>query len=367
MADHDLLYMKRALELAARGRGRTSPNPMVGAVVVKDGRVIGEGWHQQAGGPHAEVFALEEAGEAARGATLYVTLEPCSIFGRTPPCVPLVIQSGVTRVCIASRDPNPKVDGQGSAALRQAGLVVEEGLLEEESRNLNEVYNKHITTGQPFVLVKVAMSLDGAVAAQSGDARWISGAESRARTHQLRAEYDAILTGSGTVRADDPLLTARLEDPNPRQPLRIILDSRGSIPLQARLVATAKEFPTLLVTTEQAAPEKIDSLKGSGVEVLVLESRQGHIPLPELLSRLGQRGISGVMVEGGPTLVTAFINARLFDKLVFFMAPKLLGADALPFYCGAGPRKVNDALALDIRRVGHCGADLSIEAYPREA
>lgn len=367
MADQDMLYMKRALELAARGRGRTSPNPMVGAVVVKEDRIIGEGWHQRAGGPHAEVFALEEAGEAARGAALYVTLEPCSIFGRTPPCAPAVIRSGITRVIIASRDPNPRVDGQGSAALRQAGLVVEEGLLEEEARSLNEVYHKYITTGRPFVLVKVAMSLDGAVAAQSGDARWISGAESRARTHQLRAEYDAILTGSGTVAADDPLLTARSQDPEARQPLRIILDSRGSISATARLVTTAGEFPTLLVTTEQAPPEKIELLKRAGLEALVLESRQGRIPLPELLSELGRRKITGVLVEGGPTLVTAFINEGLFDKLVFFMAPKLLGADARPFYCEIGPPRVNDALTLDIRRVGQCGADVIIEAYPREA
>lgn len=363
---NDEQYMKRALELARNGRGRTSPNPMVGAVIVKDERTIGEGWHEQAGGPHAEINALAAAGDAARGATMYVTLEPCTVHGRTPQCAPALAKAGLKRVVVAMTDPNPQVSGRGITALKKGGVEVTEGVLKHEARRLNEIYNKYITTGVPFVMVKVAMSLDAKIAAPGGSARWITGEGSRRMVHELRAEYDAVMTGIGTVLADNPSLTARVEDVAVRQPLRIILDSQGKTPLDALMVTTASDAPTMLVTTNVISLEKMDRLAKAGVEVVIMRAENGRIPLRDLLVELGEREITSIMVEAGAVLTSALIDEFLYDKVTFFVAPKLLGSGALSFYNGAARQDVNKALAMDVRHIERTDDDIVIEAYRRD-
>lgn len=266
-------YMQTALALAAKALGRTSPNPMVGAVIVKDGRIIGQGYHQKAGTPHAEIHALGEAGTAAEGATLYVTLEPCVHYGRTPPCADAIIRAGIKRVVIATEDPNPQVAGRGIYALQQAGIATTVGVKEREAKKLNEVFNKFITTGKPFIVLKCAMSMDGKIATRTGHSQWITGAEARLFGHPLRDRYDAIMVGMGTVLADDPLLTTRLPKGDGKNPLRIILDSKGRIPMESKVIAD-KSAPTLVAVTPQASEAKIAALEAAGVSVVVTNPRR---------------------------------------------------------------------------------------------
>ena len=318
----DVRWMRRALRLAGRGRGRTSPNPMVGAVVVRRGRAIGEGYHRQVGGPHAEVWALREAGAAARGATLYVTLEPCSHHGRTPPCTDAIMQAGLARVVAGCVDPNPQVNGRGVRCLRGAGIEVEVGVMEAEARRLNEAYCKHIATGMPFVALKAAMSLDGKIATAAGESKWITGERARAAAHRLRARHDAVMVGVGTVLADDPELTVRKS--RGRTPLRVVVDSRARTPPRARLL-TADERAPVIAVTRQAPRARVRRLERAGAEVWVVGSQRGKVELKGLMRRLGTEGVQSVLVEGGGTLGAGALAAGLVDRVYFFISPRIIG------------------------------------------
>ncbi len=360
-------YIALALELAEKGRGRTSPNPMVGAVVVKDGRIIGRGFHAKAGGPHAEVVALQEAGDEARGATVYVSLEPCSHYGRTPPCVDRIIEAGISKVVVAMLDPNPLVAGRGIEKLRAAGIETEVGVLEKRAKRLNEVFIKYITTELPFVLIKMAMTLDGKSATITGDSRWISGEGSRAYVHHLRDEFDAVMVGIGTVLKDDPRLTARLPEGGGKDPIRIIVDSRGRIPLTAKVLNLDSPAKTMIAVTKKAPQDKVEQLRGKGIEVLVLPAvRDDKVDLRELLRELGKREIASVLVEGGGNLNWSLLDAGLVDKIVFFIAPKIVGGDKAPTPVeGMGIRRMTEALLLDEVEVTICGEDIEIIGYIR--
>lgn len=357
--------MRRALRLAERARGRTSPNPLVGAVLVKGGRVVGEGFHPRAGEPHAEIFALKAAGAEARGATLYLTLEPCTHFGRTPPCAPAVIAAGVARAVIAMEDPNPRVNGGGVAQLRAAGIPVTVGLLGDAARRQNEVYLKWITRGLPFVTFKTAITLDGKIATRTGDSRWVTGEQARARVHRLRAEHDAILVGIGTVRADDPLLTARL--PRARNPLRVVVDARAELPLDSRIGRTLAEVPTLVATTTEAPAARCHALRSAAAQVAELPAREGRVDLAALMAELARRQVTSVLLEGGAEIAASMLAAGLVDKVVVFVAPKIVGGRAAPGPVGGeGVARMADALPLHDIRCRRVGEDLLIVGYPVE-
>lgn len=293
----DAAFMALALRLAAKGRGRTHPNPMVGAVVVAKGRVVGQGWHRRAGGPHAEVPALRAAGRRARGATLYVTLEPCSHTGkRTPPCVPAIVASSVKRVVVAMRDPNPRVHGRGLSALRRAGIRVDVGCRQQDAERLNEAYGHWMRTGRPFVVLKAAMTLDGKIATADGDSQWITGAAARRDAHRLRSEVDAVMVGAGTVLRDDPRLTVRMGAQGPLQPRPVVLDSTLRLPLGARVLAGGR---AIVATTAKAPAPRIERLRAQGVTVLVLPLQNGRVSLRACLERLGGMEIGSVLLEGG--------------------------------------------------------------------
>lgn len=355
--------MRRALALAARGRGLTSPNPPVGAVVASGREVLGEGWHRGPGFPHAEIEALDAAGDRARGATLYVTLEPCTHHGRTPPCAPRVVAAGVARVVIGITDPNPAVDGAGIRALEEAGIEVGLGARAAEARRLVEAFAKHVRTGQPLVTVKMAMTLDGRVAASDGSSRWVSGPGARRDVHRLRAAADAVVVGIGTVLADDPQLTCRLRGYRGHQPLRVVLDSSGRTPPGAALTDGAA--PTLLCTTEKAPDEALDSLRECGCEVRRFPSREGRVDSLAVLEELGRRGLCDVLIEGGPTLAGDLVERSLVDRFLLYMAPKLLGPNGLPVVGGLAVPTIGDARQLTITAVRRVGSDLRIEAQPR--
>lgn len=363
--DEDVRYMRRALALARRAAGRTRPNPMVGAVVVREGRVVGEGYHRQAGTPHAEVHALQAAGPLARGATLYVSLEPCAHHGRTPPCTDAILAAGIRRVVAATVDPNPLVAGRGLERLRRAGLEVATGVLEEEARELNAAFFKYITAGRPLVTFKYAMTLDGKVASRTGAARWISSPAARRLVHRWRAAADAVVVGVGTVLADDPELTVRLV--RGRDPVRVVVDSRLRTPASARVVAAAARSPapTWIATTELAPPERRAALAAAGAEVLVLPARGGRVDLHGLLAELARREITGVLLEGGPTLAAAFLEEGLVDRVAAFVCPLLLGGVTAPGPVGgAGRADPAEALPLQDVRWRRVGDDLLVTARP---
>ncbi|HXF37447.1 MAG TPA: bifunctional diaminohydroxyphosphoribosylaminopyrimidine deaminase/5-amino-6-(5-phosphoribosylamino)uracil reductase RibD [Actinomycetota bacterium] len=357
----DRAHMGRALELARRGLGLASPNPAVGALVVADGRVVGEGWHEGPGTPHAEVVALRAAGVRARGATLYSTLEPCDHHGRTPPCTGAIVAAGVARVVVAMRDPNPIVDGRGLRALREAGISVDLGVREPEARRLTEAYAKHVATGLPFVTLKLAETLDGKVAARDGSSRWITGEEARADAHRLRATVDAIAVGAGTALSDDPALTVR--DPAYRGPakLRVLVDARGRVPPRGRLFDGSA--PTLVATTEAAPRGAREAWREVGADVAVLPGEAGGVSLPALLEHLGKRDVQHLLLEGGPTLAFSAVAAGCVDRVVLYLAPRLLGGiDAPGALGGAGFAPVGEAVELAIRSVERVGGDLKVEA-----
>jgi diaminohydroxyphosphoribosylaminopyrimidine deaminase / 5-amino-6-(5-phosphoribosylamino)uracil reductase len=360
--------MKLALRLAAKGRGRTSPNPMVGAVIVAAGRIVGQGYHRRAGGPHAEVFALQQAGRRAAGATLYVTLEPCSHTNkRTPPCTPLIRESGLRRVVVAQIDPNPFVKGGGIRRLRQAGLRVEVGCCAQEARRLNAVYSHWMETGRPLVTLKAGMTLDAKIATADGESRWITGEAARRDAHRLRSEADAVVVGIGTVLRDDPSLTARLSN-RPlklasRQPIRIVLDSRLRIPLGARVLSRLHEAHTLIATTSAAPPRKIHLLRRRGVDVLMLQSLHRRVSLTDLCRQLGRLGIRNLLIEGGRTLNASFVRGGLVDHIVLYIAPLLLGGDdAKGLIGGLSPEHLRDSLLLDGLTIRRVERDMVIEA-----
>jgi diaminohydroxyphosphoribosylaminopyrimidine deaminase/5-amino-6-(5-phosphoribosylamino)uracil reductase len=356
--------MERALDLAARARGRTSPNPLVGAVVVAGGTVVGEGWHRRAGEPHAEREALAMAGERAAGADLYVTLEPCCHWGRTPPCTDAIVAAGIGTVYAAIADPNPVVDGRGFAALRERGIRVETGLLSARARRLNEAYLTCMEKGRPFVLAKVALSLDGRLAAGGGDAAWISNQESRRRAHRLRALHDAVMVGVGTLLADDPLLTPRLEDWDGPLPARVVVDSRLRSPPGSRIFSGGP--PVLVAAAPGASARRRERLAGRGATVLTVPSREGRVDLDLLLGELAGRGITSVMVEGGGTLVSALLRLQLVDKVTAFVAPLFIGGRGRAHTITApGARRIDEALRLEEVTVEALGDNAVIEGYPR--
>ncbi len=348
--------MARALELASRGMGYTSPNPMVGALVVKNGEVVGEGFHRRAGAPHAEIYALREAGERARGGDLYVNLEPCSHYGRTPPCTEAIIKAGIARVIIAMKDPNPKVAGTGIKRLREAGLKVEVGIKEKEALCLNEVYIKYITGGMPFVILKTAMTLDGKIATARGDSRWVTGPDARREVHRLRHIYDAVLVGSGTVIADDPQLTCRLNEKEVNDPVRIIADSRLRITTEARVFNLNSKAPTIVATSAGCDRNKKKMLEDKGAIVLEVETSNSRLNLRKLMSLLAERKICSILTEAGPTLNASLFKEGLVDKILIFVAPKLLGGVCSPGPIGGeAPARMKEALLLkgvEVRRIG---------------
>lgn len=355
--------MEQALGLARRAEGRTSPNPMVGAVIVADGVVVGQGYHVKAGEPHAEIVALSEAGRRAQGATLYVTLEPCAHVGRTRRCTESLIAAGVRRAVVAMIDPDVKVNGKGIAELREAGMKVEVGLLEAQARRLNEFYVKHRTTGLPFVTLKWAMSLDGKIAADRGSATAITGESARRFAHELRNVYDAVLVGLQTVLADDPQLTCRI--PGGRNPLRIVLDSRLRVPLGARVVRSPGDARTLIVTTRAAPPDRIETLRMTGVEVFVQEHSGDRVRLRPLLEELGRRGLLSVLIEGGGTVNASALAEGIVDKVIVLIAPSLIGgAEAPTAVEGEGLTHISGPVRLrDVSVIQSLGDDIAIQGY----
>lgn len=356
----DSQTMLRALDLARRGQGGVEPNPLVGCVVVREGQVVGEGWHQRFGGPHAEVEALAAAGEQARGATLYVTLEPCCHHGKTPPCTVAVIAAGVTRVVAGMSDPFPQVAGGGLAQLAAAGIAVEAGLHEAEARALNAPYLKLLSTGRPWVIAKWAMTLDGKIATRSGYSQWISGPASRQVVQELRGRVDAIVVGRRTAHADDPLLTARSEGAPPRRiATRIVFDSLAKIAGTAQLIRTARQFPTLIVTGPDAVEKDLRRLVAAGCEVLPFAAPSRAERLLELLDELGRRRLTNILVEGGSELLGAFFDAQQIDEVHAFIAPKIFGGEkARSPIAGAGVEQVAGALTLDRPQLRELDGDL---------
>jgi diaminohydroxyphosphoribosylaminopyrimidine deaminase/5-amino-6-(5-phosphoribosylamino)uracil reductase len=353
-----------ALELAARAKGMTWPNPMVGAVIVRNGEVVGRGYHQKAGLPHAEIEALSEAGERSRGSALYVTLEPCCHQGRTPPCTGAIIEAGITRVVYAMRDPNVKVNGNGRSALTAAGIEVTEKIMEQEAKQLNEVYSKYMTTGLPFTTLKLAMSLDGRIAVANGESRGLSGGESQQVVHAMRLEHEAILVGAGTVIKDDPELTVRLVDnQDSRQPTRFILDSKLTVPLTAR-VFDQSLAKTVVVTTGAADQGKKTELEKREIEVWIAKTdTAGLIDLAALLHTMGLHEYCNLLVEGGACVAASFLKAGLVDKVAFFYAPRLIGGDGVPAVGALGIDKLAAAVKLKDVDARMVGPDLLYQGY----
>lgn len=362
-AAHDIRYMTRALQLAARGRGRTSPNPMVGAVVVSGRRIVGEGFHRTAGGPHAEAIALHAAGPRAKNGTLYITLEPCShTRKRTPPCVPAILAAGIRRVVVAMRDPNPQVNGKGLRRLTRAGLSVTAGCLERQAGQLNDSYIHRMRTGRPLVTLKMAMTLDGKTATAAGESQWITGPDARRHAHRLRSQADAIMVGINTVLADDPQLTVRLGKPIASQPLRVIMDSTLKIPLTARVVSSRSRQGTLIATTRRASHGRLARLRQRGISVLVLPGEKGRVSLRACLKQLARMGVSRLLIEGGSELAASALQSGVVNRLHLYVAPRLLGGiNAKSAVGGFCPPRLAQALSVSSLRVKKIGSDLLIE------
>lgn len=360
----DETFMRRALALARRGRGRTSPNPMVGAVVVSEGEIVGEGWHLGPGTPHAEAMAIKVAGKGARGATLYVTLEPCAHHGRTPPCTDVVASCGLRRVFAAVADPDPRTSGRGIGAMTAAGIKIEVGLLGDEARRQNAEYFVHRLLGRPYVTYKAAITIDGRTSAADGSSRWITGPEARRDSHRLRALTDAICVGIGTVAADDPDLTVR-EVRSYRRPLRVVVDSGAVIPLESRVLS--KEAPTLLAVAPEAPSRNLNALRDAGVEILPVPVEDGRLSLGKMLQLLADRGVVSMLLEGGGKLAGSFAAAGLIDRYVFYISPKLIGGKGRSPLESLFSETIDDARQLRIESVRRLGEDLRVTAYPEEA
>ncbi len=359
-------YMEQALSLARLALGQVSPNPAVGAVVVKGGAVIGQGFTQPPGSPHAEVMALNQAGKEARGATMYVTLEPCAHYGRTPPCTQAIKEAGIIEVHLAMLDPNPLVSGRGKEELEKEGIRVYLGEYEAEAKRLNEAYTKFITTGKPFLIAKFAMSLDGKIATRSGDSKWITGVEARQYVHSLRYTADAIMAGVNTVLIDDPQLTCRCcggrGGTAKRQPLRVIVDGKGRTPLSARIFHEPGK--TLVAFGRRATPEEKEAFKQAGAELLELSSKEGLVDLNTLMEELGRRGITSVLAEGGGTLLGSLFDSGLVDKVIAFIAPIIIGGEkAKMAVAGEGVEKLADSIKLKDVSLEKIGDDFVITGY----
>lgn len=359
--DRDEYWMDRALAVAARGIGLTSPNPAVGALLVREDVVVGEAAHLRAGTPHAEATALAVAGSRARGATCYVTLEPCAHHGRTPACADALVAAGITRVVVACQDPNPLVDGRGLAHLRTAGVDVQVGIREAEARALNRAFFSFMTTGRPHVTLKSAMTFDGKIAAPDGSSRWITGEAARAEAHRMRFAADAILVGIGTVLQDDPELSVRLPGLPAKEPFRVVADSRLRIPLEARLLAAGDPTRTVVACVEAAPAASKAALRIRGVRLLELPQDGGRVDLRALLSALARLDVIAVLVEGGAELGAALLDAGLIDRVVFFVAPRLLGGRYAPGPIGGSGRALKETVNLTQVTYRQIGEDLVIE------
>ena len=363
-SEQDQHFMRRALELAKRGWGLTNPNPLVGCVLVRNGNIVSEGWHARFGGDHAEAMALKQL-ENAEGTTLYVNLEPCNHIGKTPPCSELIIRKGVGRVIYALDDPNP-VAGGGASRLREAGIQVSGGLLQAEAAQLNEIFIHTMRVKRPFVIMKYAMTLDGKIATSAGDSRWITGPQARVLVHGLRQRTSAILVGSGSVLADDPELSVRDWEGEKRQPLRVILDARGRIPLEARVFHNQETQQTLLATTEQLSRDKVGKLMEQGVQIWRCPRGNGQIDLTMLMDELRNRGCDSVLVEGGAEVHGSFFDNRLVDRVYAFVAPKLVGGKDAPGPVGGrGKERMAQAVELMECRVEKLGQDILFTGIPK--
>jgi diaminohydroxyphosphoribosylaminopyrimidine deaminase/5-amino-6-(5-phosphoribosylamino)uracil reductase len=357
-------YMKIALAQAKRALGRVSPNPLVGAVIVKRGEIVGVGYHHQAGSPHAEINALNKAGQKARNADLYVTLEPCSHYGRTAPCVETIVNRRIKKVVIGMIDPNPLVAGKGIAKLKAAGIVTTSGVLEDECRKLNEVYVHYITKRIPFVILKVASSLDGKIATKTGDSRGITAHQSLRKVHALRDQVDAILVGSGTVKVDDPLLTTRLGGKRGKDPIRVIVDSALSISPRAKVFNPSSLSGVIVATTHRAPKRKKEEIEEAGGTIITVASKDGRVSLRSLMRTLGKREITSVLIEGGTNISTSAFNEGIVDKIIFFYAPKILGGSrAYGITAGKGVDMISRARKVHDLTVKKCGDDVLVEGY----
>ena len=358
-AELDCWHIRRALELALNGQGWVEPNPMVGCVIARGAEIIGEGWHRRFGGPHAEIEALRIAGPRAAGATMYVTLEPCCHFGKTPPCTKAILAAGIERVVVAQSDPFPQVAGGGLAELQAAGVKVEVGILENDARRLNAPYLKLIETGRPWIIAKWAMSLDGKIATASGDSRWISNEKSREVVHKLRGRMDAIIVGCETALRDDPLLTARPK--GPRIPTRVVLDTNAMLPSNSQLLRTISEAPVLVACGKQATQSNRQRLTDAGCEIFECPGDTHIDRLHELFKELGRRKMTNVLVEGGGQVLGSLLDARQIDEAHIFIAPKLIGgSDAKVPFAGSGIAKMADALCLDAPKIEIFEGDIFI-------
>jgi len=355
--------MQIALDLAQKGAGYVNPNPLVGAIIIKGGVIIGRGHHKAFGGPHAEVFALEQAGEKTSGATMYVTLEPCSHQGKTAPCTERIIAAGIRCVVVACRDPNPLVNGQGIASLERAGIEVREGVLKERARQLNEIFSRFITTGIPFVQLKLAMSIDGKIATKRGDSKWISSEQSRTEVHRMRGRFASVLVGSNTVTVDDPMLTVR--HVSGKNPVRVVLDQHGLIPITSRVFCT--EGRTIVIAGAILAQNEA-MIRDLGKEVWHVPDDHGRIDLGSLLRRLGKEGLDSVLIEGGGETAAGFLEAGLVDKIAFFVAPMIIGGRAaIPVVGGDGAERVVDGIKLRNMTISRIGDDFLLTGYPLKA
>jgi diaminohydroxyphosphoribosylaminopyrimidine deaminase/5-amino-6-(5-phosphoribosylamino)uracil reductase len=362
----DRSYMQRALELAATAQGRTSPNPMVGAVLVKGGKVVGEGFHAYAGSDHAEGVAIRDAQGEAQGATLYVTLEPCCHFGKTPPCTDRILRAGIARVVAACQDPNPAVDGKGLAALREAGIPVEVGCLAEEAARLNEAFFTFTRTGRPFGIMKVAASLDGKIATRTGESRWITGESARHRVHEVRNVVDAVLVGIGTILRDDPMLTTRLGVQDQRDPARVIVDNLARLPLRAKVINRASTAPTYVAVSGMASAARLEALEREGVQILRVDDSPRRISLARLMQMLGKLGFLSVMIEGGAEINASALQEGVVDKVLMFLAPMLVGGKTSASAVGGeGIDSFVQAVRLDDVRIERFDGDVLVEGYVR--
>ncbi len=360
----DLRYMKIALQLAEKGIGHVNPNPLVGAVIVKNDKIIAEGYHKAYGDHHAEINAFLNAVENVRGSDMYVTLEPCSHYGKTPPCADAIVEKGIKRVIVALKDPNPLVSGKGIHILRDNGIEVITGVLEEEARKQNEIFLKYITTRLPFCIMKTAMTLDGKIAAYTGDSKWITNEHSRKYVHQLRHRVSAIMTGIGTVMQDDPLLTTRLEEKEGRDPIRVIVDSSARIPLDSKVLTVKSKAETIIAATEAADKNKISALENMGAEVIVTPIKNNRVDLLYLMKALGERKIDSVLLEGGSTLNFSALEEGIVDKINAFIAPKLIGGvSAKTPVGGNGKMYIKDAVLLRDMKIQSFDNDFMIEGY----
>ena len=358
-------YMKRVLLLAEMGMGKTAPNPMVGAVIVKNGKIIGEGFHERCGQAHAEVNAINNATENMEGATVYVNLEPCSHYGKTPPCADLLIQKGVGRVVIGCLDPNPLVAGKGKEKLERAGIEVAVGVLEPECRKLNEVFLHYISSKSPFVILKAAISLDGKIATSSGESKWITEESARQDVHGLRSRYTAIMTGVETVIRDDPMLTCRLE--NGKNPIRIIVDSRLRIPMESNVLKDQSKNQTILATTEMAPPESVRRAESLDARVITCKNVNGRVSLTDLMDKLGTMNIDSILLEGGAALNDSAFAEGIIQKIILYVAPKIIGgAESKTFVGGLGISSLDQAYPLWIETMERIGEDLKITAYLKQ-